>query len=57
MSVDNKIIEDKIAELKKSREELIANLQAHNGAIQVLESLLKEDTCASDKVSVEESGG
>lgn len=43
MSIDNKTVEDKIAELQRSKEALVANLQAHEGALQALQQLLDAD--------------
>jgi hypothetical protein len=42
MPMDRELIDAKLAELKRFREQLVATLNAHNGAIEVCEQLLKE---------------
>jgi hypothetical protein len=40
--IERQAIEAKLTELKRSREQILATLNAHNGAIEICEQLLKD---------------
>ena len=44
--ISRQIIEGKLAKLKRSREQVLASLNAHNGAVELCEQLLKEADAA-----------